>query len=247
MASRVRDLRTDLSPGRAELARLQQQLLPRPSTGGPFRLAWACRPAGVIGGDLVAVSAPAPEQVLLLVADAMGHGPAAALIASAVRAGWHLARRDGVSAPAELLARLNGMMCELFDGTFATAACCLLDGETGTLTCSLAGHPPVLVRRPGGAVEALGTPSLPLGLCAQAGYEERRLVLVPGAVVLLSTDGVSDGVGDLADCLAGTPARSARGVVRSVMAAARRGWRHFPPGQRDDCAALAARWRGEKA
>jgi serine phosphatase RsbU (regulator of sigma subunit) len=233
---------------RPELRRLQRLLLPREvELPGPFQAAWSCRPAGPVGGDLVAVSAPAADTLFLLVADAMGHGPAAAIVASALRATLHLAQQAGVRAPAELLTRLGATLHALFEETFVTAACCTLDAR-GTLTFAQAGHPAILVRTPRGQVRALSLPAPPLGMLPDVQYDDRQVRLAPGSAVLLYTDGVSDGLGDdpaeqreaLAE-LFGQPCAVTPGeLVLRIGRAARRGQRSRFGRQIDDRTVLAA-------
>jgi sigma-B regulation protein RsbU (phosphoserine phosphatase) len=53
-----------------------------------------------------------------------------------------------------------------------------------------AGHPPVLLRRAGGEVQEVGLGSFPLGAIESARYGEDRIMLAPGDVLLLYSDGL---------------------------------------------------------
>ena len=66
-----------------------------------------------------------------------------------------------------------------------------LDPASGELTMAGAGHPPLLVVRPGG-VEARRSQCPPLGLQANLTAEEESLTLAPGEGFLLFTDGFYD-------------------------------------------------------
>src|SRR5262245_2919308 len=92
----------------------------------PLPIAWWSRPAGTVGGDLV-VSRLLPDgRRFLLVADVMGHGTPAAIVASGVRALLHL-HLDADLGPAELLSRLSQSVAALYAGYFVTATACVLD------------------------------------------------------------------------------------------------------------------------
>jgi serine phosphatase RsbU (regulator of sigma subunit) len=195
-----------------------------------FQVAWSNTPLQEVGGDLVLTAALAPGRLFLFVADAVGHGPAAAALADTLRAAVAACQRAGVWGPGDLLGHLNTLCLRFGEGKFATAAACLLDDSAGTVRYALAGHPPILLRQAAG-VAALSLPSLPLGLTQEVTYEEGCVTLPPRACALLYTDGVTDAlgaapgaaVGRLAEVFARCPCVDAEHVISTVRAAVRTG------------------------
>ena len=122
------------------------------------------------------------------------------------------------SGPTELLARINRTVLDLFPEYFLTACCCLID-TAGTLTCAVAGHPPLLVRSPEGEVDAILSHSLPLGVAARPEVSEHALAFGVGSSVVVYSDGVSDTLADgprlggdaVAEVLRGVPSGAPRG------------------------------------
>ncbi len=220
-----------LNPGRldlAEAARVQRSFLPAGSIGSDeFEVAWHYRPIGAIGGDLLDVVHLSDNRLLLFIADAAGHGVQAALIAAAAKAILHAYRnRVSTLGPARLLARLNTHLEGLLDGTFITAAACLLDPRSGLMRYALAGHPPVLVADRSG-VTPLARGGLPLGIQGDSGYLEGQIDLLPDALVLLYTDGVTEarsvdgrefGASSLIEALCAAWPSDVAGVLRSILA-----------------------------
>ena len=72
--------------------------------------------------------------------------------------------------------------------------CALLRPTDAGLTATLAtaGHPPALVRRGSGLVEAYAGPNPIVGVFADARFAEVTLTLDPGDLMLLHTDGLTD-------------------------------------------------------
>jgi sigma-B regulation protein RsbU (phosphoserine phosphatase) len=109
------------------------------------------------------------------------------------------------------------------------------------------GHPPALVLRADGAVEAVETGRGPLvGIVADAEFHETDLELAPDDLLLLYTDGVTEvrtsdlllGHRKLVATLAGLRGRAAHDVVEAVTGCALR----LQQGTaRDDIAVLAIR------
>ncbi len=76
---------------------------------------------------------------------------------------------------------------------FVTAFVGVFDAITSTLTYASAGHPPPLLRRPDGRIEALAASGLPLGLRSNAGSTGSTLVELPaGSSLVLYTDGLTE-------------------------------------------------------
>jgi serine phosphatase RsbU (regulator of sigma subunit) len=236
-----------------EATRLQRSLLPPDALEQDwFEVAWSYQPAHQVGGDLLeALVLPGEARLLLLVADVMGHGPASAMVASALHAIAHARLQDGVTAPGRLLACLNAITGTLFDGYFATAAACVIDGATGHLTFSLAGHPPILVAHEATGVRQLSVPGQPLGLTPpDEPYEESRITLAEGSAILLYTDGVTETPGQNGTARFGIPEavlnatrdRSASEIVRALRDAVCRFRGAGPRNEHDDCTILAARY-----
>lgn len=233
---------------RLELSRLHGLALP--PTGAfaeKFELDSWSRPARRIGGDVLAAWALEPGRVGIFLGDVMGHGTPAAVVASAVRAGLHQVRQVGAVRPAALLAGLNDIVCDLFPEYFVTATVCVADAVSGTLTCSQAGHPAVIVRS-GREVQHISQRSLPLGLTTTVEYEESHVRLPEGATVLLYSDGVLEGLA--------APGRSGHEALQTIVESGdsedvanlvrriRRALRKSRKPIQDDCSVLAVRQRG---
>ncbi|MEU6417879.1 PP2C family protein-serine/threonine phosphatase [Streptomyces spiralis] len=167
-----------------------------PDTGQAFagcRVAHGYRPAGqdnVIGGDWYDVLPRAGHRLGMVVGDAMGHGPESAVamiqLRTAVRT---LAALD--IGPTELMHRLDAVAGATPGASFATCMYAEWDADLRTCTFVGAGHPPPLVRGPGGpaARVELTTAGLPLGLGTDR-YEPTVLHLSEPALVLLYSDGL---------------------------------------------------------
>ena len=159
---------------------------------------------------------PLPGRRLgMLVADASGHGPAAAVIMASARVlVRNLSPEEGL-APEILLEVVNRRLAgNLRDADFVTACYAVLEPATGVVSFALAGHPrPILVRAAGGAAEdGVGAPGYPLGIDVDAQYARCEIALRPGDLLLLHTDGLEEtldpagdplGDGPVARCLEG--------------------------------------------
>jgi sigma-B regulation protein RsbU (phosphoserine phosphatase) len=134
----------------------------------------------------------------IVIADASGHGPSAAVVMAMVHAVLH-ASPDRWPSPARALEHLNvHLHAKRIESSFVTAFFACYDPATHVLTYARAGHNPPLVMRPhGGAwemqkLDAVG--GLPLGVVDFAQYEETALTLAPGETLVLYTDGITDAV-----------------------------------------------------
>jgi serine phosphatase RsbU (regulator of sigma subunit) len=230
----------------AELLELHRSALPQlESLPEAFDLACWSRPARAIGGDVLGAWAVDETRLVVCLADVMGHGTPAAVVASAVRTALHQQQQLGVGGPARVLDALNRFVSSLFGGYFVTATVCLLDARANTLTFAQAGHPALLLRAPNGDVRQLSTPSLPLGLDAEETYQERTVALEVGETLVVYSDGVSDALGgpetpgtpNLAELVAANRRPGAFRLVQSI----RRAVQRAAPVRHDDRSVLAVR------
>lgn len=147
-------------------------------------------PHDIVGGDYFAIRQLGSDQYGFLLADAMGHGIAAALHTMHLSSLWsrfhHL-----LADPAEFAATVNNELAKVVkDESFATAVCGTIDAGAKTLRFSAAGGPPVVVVRSDGAVEQIESPALPFGVLDDCVYEEARGDFAAGDSLLLFSDGV---------------------------------------------------------
>jgi sigma-B regulation protein RsbU (phosphoserine phosphatase) len=208
-----------------------------------------CIPATSVSGDYYDYLVDASGRLVLIVADVAGHSISSALVMAGARA---IVRRETAraSGPAELLALTNRTMYEdlVSAELFITAFCACYQPETRRLCFAGAGHNPPLLRRADGTVEALEPDGAAIGLLEEAEYEEQSLVLEPGDLVLLYTDGAVEAAGArqrqfgqerLHSVLAGWTGGSARDLVEEVLLEIRAHTGEQP--QRDDITMLAMR------
>jgi serine phosphatase RsbU (regulator of sigma subunit) len=145
-----------------------------------------------VGGDWYHAGTLPNGSILLAIGDVAGHGIRAATTMAQMR---HSLRALTVTTtdPAELMANLNQLMCELgadATATTATAVIARYDPAERQLTWAQAGHPAPLFAR-GGRTAALARPAGPLlGVMPSASFESATVTFDPGGVLLLYTDGL---------------------------------------------------------
>ena len=179
-----------------QIAEIQRSFMPRevPSLDG-WSLAGRFETSSVAGGDLWTVRTLEDGRVALLVADASGHGPAAAVMAAMTHAVFHACESTELD-PAAIARRLNRYLARWqVAGAFVTAMTGLLDPRNGRLIYARCGHPPGLVRRTDSKsigdierLDAVGGP--PLGIIEELDYETAEAGIEPGDTMTLVTDGI---------------------------------------------------------
>jgi sigma-B regulation protein RsbU (phosphoserine phosphatase) len=148
-------------------------------------------PAMWVGGDYCDIWQVQGRGIAFAVGDVSGKGLPAAL----TMANLHAALRTAVhfsSGPAEAMSYVNEhLIRHLPSDTFVTLILGMFDPDSGTLHYVNAGHIlPVIMNR--GTVAELGRPmNPPLGL-APVEYQGDSAVLVPGAGLIIVTDGITE-------------------------------------------------------
>jgi serine phosphatase RsbU (regulator of sigma subunit)/anti-sigma regulatory factor (Ser/Thr protein kinase) len=173
-------------------AQIQQQLFPqRPPSLVEWKVAGACQPSRAMGGDYYDWMVCNDGSCLVLVADVMGKGMPAALVASILRSTW---RALSVQAedPGDLLSALNAQLAsDLFAlEVFITAVLVKLPPSGGALRYANAGHCGLLHRS--GQARAFhhhGRGGPPLGIDAAVRYESARIELSRGDWLFAFSDG----------------------------------------------------------
>jgi sigma-B regulation protein RsbU (phosphoserine phosphatase) len=149
-------------------------------------------PMASVAGDFYDFHQASERQLGVLVADCVGHGVPAALIASMIKTAF-AAQAAQASRPAELLAEMNRVFCRLAPGQLITAACLFLNLEQQTALYAGAGHPPLLYfRRATSTVQECEENGLLLGFQPTATYSNLSLELRRGDRILLYTDGIPE-------------------------------------------------------
>lgn len=190
LADRV-TVRDELEVARA----LQQALLPeQPPAVDGWNVACSSETANTIGGDLYDLIPLEDGRIAVLVGDASGHGIAAGLLMAIASSTVKLAMDDD-PAPSPVLALLNRALVRTGDRrAFMTLFYGLLEPRTGQLDFALAAHPYPLLRRASGEVVELGRGSLPLGIYRSVEPHAGSVVLAPGDLLVVATDGIPEAV-----------------------------------------------------
>lgn len=151
-----------------------------------------------IGGDLYDLDYAVDGSFMASIIDVSGKGVPAALALSGIKSSLDSSNTLGLSA---LLKSLNSYMLDNTpEDMFATMAICRLSADSNVMQVVSAGHEHVLVvRKLTATVDIVVATGLPLGVCDTAEFSIEEVMLRPGDVIVMYTDGVTD-----ARCL-GTP------------------------------------------
>jgi sigma-B regulation protein RsbU (phosphoserine phosphatase) len=175
---------------------IQSSLLPRvfpPFPAHPeFDLYASMVPAKEVGGDFYDFFFIDDHRLCFLIADVSDKGVPAALYMMVTKT---LLKTEGqrLRDPASILASVNNILAEDNENCmFATVFCGVLDLSTGDLHYSNAGHnPPLLITTTN--CQYLPVPAgFLLGPMANSRYDTMQLRLMPGDILFLYTDGVTE-------------------------------------------------------
>ncbi|MFI9187511.1 PAS domain S-box protein [Streptomyces goshikiensis] len=186
---------------------LQRSLMGSPSEvpGMPTASRYfPARQGAGVGGDWFDLIPLGGGRVGVMIGDVMGRGLDAAAVMGQLRSASHALAKTGMP-PWQLMRALDAVVSELPD-QFVTCCYLVVDVDAAELTVCSAGHLPVLLAAPNGAVTRLAADvSVPLGV-GEVPHHESRHTVEPGSVLALYTDGlVETSGGDIEeqlDCLA---------------------------------------------
>jgi sigma-B regulation protein RsbU (phosphoserine phosphatase) len=188
-------------------ARMQEDLLPKtiPKVRG-LELAGLMVPAKEVGGDYFDYipDEDRPNEALsIVVGDVSGKGLGAGMVA--VMARCHLRtmlRAYGCQSPNSILSYLNTILAaDTKPGQFMTMLLAAWDPDRSALRYSSAGHEQIIHWRAATRrAEAFVSGGTPLALLSAARCtEDRELVIAPGDMVLLYTDGVTEAMNEASE------------------------------------------------
>jgi|SRR5208337_508679 len=191
----LRASRHELARKEAELnvaLQVQQALFPRQfPTDQSLEFSAVCVPARGIGGDYYDILQRPDGRLAFVIADISGKGISAAILMSNVHAVLRTLYDDGQSV-GELCSRLNRHLHRVTEGTkFATAFYAEWNERDRSLTYVNAGHPtPILLGSCSGQLLQAGGP--PLGIFPSMDFDVGQLVLQPGDMIVLYSDGITE-------------------------------------------------------
>ena len=172
--------------------KVQRGLLPKAFVNLPgFEAAGGCLPTQAVGGDFYDWY-PVVGGAIFTLADVMGKGVGAAIIAATVRAvlradSKHLQISGALKETAEILKDDLEVA-----GTFVTLFHARLDTDTGLLTYIDAGHGLTIIVRADGQTDRLASTNFPLGLSLAEPWDEQAATLELGDTLVSVSDGVLD-------------------------------------------------------
>jgi len=180
-----------------EAGRVQRGLMPGRSQQ-PFPrdvlLAHAFVPVLTVGGDYYDFKRTGPGTLAMLFVDVSGHGVGSALLTAIVKTVFEVLDESNLS-PARFVSEVNQILVRITPpDSFVALVFAVYGVESRLLTYVNAGHQPLpmIVRRDGRKVEALGDGGLVAGFDINCVYLEDRVRLSPGDRFVLCTDGITE-------------------------------------------------------
>ncbi len=177
-----------------QAARIQKDFLPKenPRLEG-FDISGMNTPCYEVGGDYFDFVAIDADRLGIVIADVSGKGIGASLLMASLRAALLAEVHPGYDL-GRMAARLSDFVFKSSGpSNFITFFFGELDRRTGELRHVNAGHNPPFVLREAGPVVPLESSGFPLGMFPGAVYEAGTVMLRPGDLAVLFTDGIPEG------------------------------------------------------
>lgn len=204
--AKIQRLYDSLDRDLIEARKLQQSLVREKFRDfGSAQVSLFLRPSGHVGGDLVGFYDISPTRIGIYGIDVSGHGVSSALMTARL-AGYLsgaapdqnialLKTANGYTGrpPAEVAEHMNRLIFEEMETDhYFTLILAEIDLVTGSAIITQAGHPHPVVQRSTGEVEFCGFGGVPIGLIADATYDQFEVCLMPGDRLILASDGVTE-------------------------------------------------------
>jgi sigma-B regulation protein RsbU (phosphoserine phosphatase) len=170
----------------------QRNLLPHELPNLPYVLLFAfSRPTRFVGGDFYDFQVMESGELVGVLADVSGKGPAASLLSSMLLGCLQLLLRSGLSAE-ESLTRLNKFLLERWAGKFATMFLFSLQPDGIGKYVSAGHNAAYLYRAARREIEELESNSLILGAFDFATFAGANMNLQPGDILFIYSDGLTE-------------------------------------------------------
>ncbi|MBN1355207.1 SpoIIE family protein phosphatase [bacterium] len=172
---------------------IQKALLPQtiPEVPG-LEIAALTLPCRTIGGDFYDIEAIPGGGTAVTIADVSGKGVPAAMLVSTFHAVFHMLRPH-LADLEESIGRFNKLICEATpDNKFISAVFAIWYPEKESMRLLTAGHDPTILMRSDGSHRVLNAGGLILGLFPDATYSSQTVLLRPGDLMCMYTDGIID-------------------------------------------------------
>ena len=245
-----------------EIAReVQEQLYPKTvPVLKTLRVTGLCQPARMVSGDYYDYLSLADNRLAIAIGDVAGKGISAALLMASIQSALRMelracsleSARTAVNgfklSTAHMVSELNQQLhATTSPEKFATFCFAVYDEESGMLTYTNAGHlPPILIRN--GAPTRFDVNGTVVGAFPFAQYEESKIQLEPGDLLVCYTDGITEpenvygemfGEDRLIELIAKNAERDDTRIIETVMEAVRQ-WTGVPE-LSDDMTVVLAR------
>lgn len=183
-----------------QAADIQRRFLPAQAPAVPgLDLAGHNAPCRTVGGDYYDFFPYENGRVGMVLGDVSGKGMPASLLMMSLQARVQVLidEPEDLGAVMTRINRLTATNCP--SNRFITFFMCVVNGSTGELVFSNAGHNPPLVMRADGNSEWLDAGGCVLGVMPMMKYDEARNCLGVGDVLVIFSDGVTDALNPQGD------------------------------------------------
>ncbi|MBN1211444.1 MAG: SpoIIE family protein phosphatase [candidate division Zixibacteria bacterium] len=145
-----------------------------------------------VGGDYYDFITIVDDQTGIVIGDVSGKGIPAALIMASFRASLIAEIRNNYSIRT-ICEKVNTLLCESLEaGNFVTAVYGVLDSRNHILTFANCGHDLPILLKKNGEIDYFREGGPVLGLSPDSKYDSRAIMLNPGEIIVLYTDGVTE-------------------------------------------------------
>src|SRR5574341_1635411 len=176
---------------------IQTRLLPKeaPKIDG-FDIKGYTLPTKQVGGDYFDFIWLERKMLGISIADVSGKGMPAALLMANFQATLRNQSLAKIS-PAEMVFNCNNLVCKSVEpGQFVTFFGGVLNPFKKTFTYVNAGHNPPFIFNSNGEINRLSEGGLILGLLENSPYEQKKVNLNPGDLLVLFTDGITEAMNE---------------------------------------------------
>src|SRR5215211_2425609 len=180
--------------GQLEVARqVQLELLPAKDPELPgFDISAYNFPTEEVSGDYYDWVRTYDDEIAIVIADVAGKGVPAAILMAFLRASLRAATHIGYATNISM-SKVNYLLYESIErNQFVTAFHAVLDASNRTFSYSNAGHNPPLLINAKGETRFIEHGEQPLGMFPGTRYHRYHLLLEPGDVMVLYTDGATE-------------------------------------------------------